>query len=182
MNITKNDGLLIYRVLHHYLTQNGSCLSQQDKEHILTVSGDLHNYLLDATSSHDSDDYEVHDDDAAVDIDDSDDEDDEVTIEVDDVLSASALEDLVSAEVISPDGQVIDLEFEKDETGETVIDALLDEGTVVIENIEIVKIVDNTISLFDGGEWHDFKFVKRVPKSWSRIIKPGLTYEVKETK
>ena len=179
MNITKNDGLLIYRVLHHYVAQNGSCLSQQDKDHINAVSGDLHNYLLDATTSHDDDD-----DDVEVNLvdDDKDDEDaDEETIEVDDALSASVLEDLVSVEVISPDGQVIDLEFERDESGESVLDAILDEGTIIIENIEIVKIVDNTISLFDGGEWHDFKFVKRVPKLWSRIIKPGLTYEVKET-
>jgi len=100
--------------------------------------------------------------------------------EITSFITAEELAKLSSALVLSPTGDKISLEFE-DVGEEDSVDVLLDNGSVIIDNVSSLRIIVNptatVIDFHDGEEWHDFS-VKKLPKSWLKVIKSNTVYGV----
>lgn len=172
MNLDKSEALMIYTVLFHYL--NTSNLDHVDVESIEDVVDRLHNFLV--GSSHDADDDDVEEDEDEDDSydeeeDDSEDEDEEdETVEL--YVTPAQASSLPPITVISPDGSKVSFEFEDIDEKE-VIDALFDNGSVIIEGVKRFLVLDGSIRLDDGEEWHAFKTTK-YPKTWKKVFPVGV--------
>ena len=79
--------------------------------------------------------------------------------------------------VTSPTGSKVSLEFE--DVGESTVDALLDEGSVILDGVSHLKVDEDSkeIHLYDGSEWHSFGF-RKLPKAWVKVLNPGVLYGV----
>jgi hypothetical protein len=100
--------------------------------------------------------------------------------EITSFITAEELANLSSALVLSPAGGKISLEFE-DVGEEDSVDVLLDNGSVIIDNVSSLRITvtpsTTVVDFHDGEEWHDFN-VKKLPKSWLKVIKVNTVYGV----
>lgn len=158
MQFTKREALFIYSTLKQHKTERELC--EEDEEKIENVLATLEGYLCEE---------EVDDVKEVVEHKD--------TITADANVTPQVLEDLQAIEVIDPSGDVVNFYFDSNGSVESV-DAYVDEGSVVIETVTHVKLVDNEIHVFDGDEWHFFNFNGKTPKAWKKILSDGLIYSI----
>lgn len=186
MKLDKSDALMLHSVLFAYVNSNVN-LDFVDVEHLQSLQERLvdfvafdHEECQDCEGSNHSDEDDTTDD---VDEDEEDEEDEfedeEEDLEeeeddeepIDTYVSAKDAAELLPIKVLSPDGSTVTLEFE-DVGDEDAVDALVDEGTVIIDSVVKVVIDEKCVSLNDGEGWHDFKVVK-LSKSWKRVFPSG---------
>ena len=174
MKLSKTDALLLHAVLFDYV-KNAKGVHNVDAEDLLYA---LKDFLTSESSDDDEDGEDDVDDDAEVDVEhdeDEDDEEDEVELpDVEGYISPAQLAELKPISVVSPAGDKVTLEFE-DVGNHDSVDALVDEGTMIIEGIVRVKTSENSVDLFDGEEWHVFT-CKKVSKLWMKTLKQGIVY------
>lgn len=209
MNIDKTQALLVYTFLFAHLgsKKTEKLFDDAALESLLDFSDSLREFLVGSDVSYsrydeestdlshecggcgsscegcDDENDEEKDDHSDDDTDDDDDDDEPVSEKsplppVDDFVTPDELHSLPSVMVTSPTGDKITLEFE-DVCEDGIVDVLLDEGSVVIESVERLKLDGKTLSLYDGDEWHSFLVQKKLPKSWTKRIKSEKIYGVK---
>jgi len=180
MKLDKSDALLLHSVLFAYVNSNVS-LEFVDINHLEDLFGRLHDFVsgeeTDTTGSLPDDseeDYDEEEDDSDVE-EEEDDEDEEVEEEptVDQYVTCLSASELSPINVYAPDGSKVSLEFE-DVGDSDSVDALLDDGGVIIDSVTCVVLTNQNIALYDRESWHDFK-VKKTPKSWCRVFPHGKT-------
>lgn len=173
MKLDKSDALMLHSILFAYVNSDGVKLEFIDVDHIASLQERMQDFITQNLDHHDDTDAEDEtdnddqdDDDEDEDEDDEDEDEDEDPIDV--FVSPNDISDLSPLKVTSPDGSTISLEFE--DVGESdFVDALLDEGTVIIQTVSKIVVSNNCVALFDGEEWHEFKFEK-LSKSWKRFF------------
>lgn len=169
MKLEKTDALLLHSVLFAYVNSNVS-LEFVDVEHL----EDLFERLQDYISSSVQEELPEESEEDYCDSDEEEQEDEEVEHDEPEIelhVTCQSASDLSPVEVVSPDGSKVTLEFE-DVDENSVVDALIDDGNVIIEQISCVVLTDKNISLYDGEEWHDFQ-IKKTPKAWKRVFPHG---------
>lgn len=169
MKLDKSDALLLHSVLFAYVNSNVS-LEFVDANHLESLFERLQDFISDASKVEAAEETSHHDDDEEDDFEDED-EDEEPEPEIEIQVACQAAADLSPMEVISPDGSKVTLEFE-DVGDASTVDALIDDGNVIIDVISRVVLTNQNVSLYDGEEWHDFQ-LKKTPKSWRRIFPHG---------
>jgi len=175
MKLSKSDALLVYTLLF-----NQSSLGRSFDDQLDDVLDRIFAYLTDGDSGYEDEEALTSEESEETEEEDeteSETEDEEESVQVDDYVPVSVLEDLSSASVTSPAGDEMTLEFEKSPTNSSSVDALLDNGTVIIEGISVVKLTEKSIELHDGSEWHVFG-CKRVPKQWRKTFEPSVSYGI----
>lgn len=171
MKISKEDSIFLYGVLFHF------SLSQDLSSDVRSRVCDLMDLLTSDPEEEIGTDLD-EDEEPSEEVDDDSDEDEVEQPSPDECISPSSLGELPQLCVVSPAGDKIQLEFE-DVDEEEHVDALLDEGTVIIDAVSHIH-VDSTgkgIRLYDGSEWHHFSITK-YPKTWSKVLTPGTQYSV----
>lgn len=177
MKIDKPDALMLHSVLFAYVNSNVN-LDFVDVEHLQSLQERLQDFITDSQedcqeASDTEEDYDESDDDND-DYDDEESEEEEEEEEEDPIdvfVAAKDAADLSPLSVVSPDGSTVSLEFEY--VGEDdMVDALIDEGTVIVDSVVKVVVDEKSVSLYDGEEWHDFKVVK-LSKYWKRFFPSG---------
>lgn len=176
MKLEKSDALLLHSIVFAYVNSDVS-LDFVDVQHLEDLQHRLSDYVTgsDATDpssvpDSDDDDYEEEEDD----YDEEDEEEDEETEEEEDAVehdfyvSCQAAGDLSPVKVVTPDGNKVSMEFEDVGDSDTV-DVLVDDGTVIIDSVEAVTLSSQTISVYDGEQWHRFA-VRKAPKSWAKLF------------
>ena len=169
MKLEKSDALLLHSIVFAYVNSNVS-LDFVDVEHLEDLQLRLSEFVTDSEGHSEECDQE-EDEDEEYDEDDSDEEDESEESPIDLFVQPKNAADLSPMKVKTPDGSSVTLEFE-DVSEDSTVDALVDEGNVIIEGILKVALTDSAASLYDGEEWHDFKIVK-LPKSWKRVFPLG---------
>ena len=180
MKLSKSDALFLYTVMWHYKSTTSS--GTEVEERLSELLGTFSNFIMgdneDEDESEDKDDKSCEDKSCQH----CDDEEEalEEQEEITSFITAEELSKLSSALVLSPAGDKISLEFE-DVGEEDSVDVLLGSGDIVIDNVSslriIVKPTATVIDFHDGEEWHDFS-VKKLPKSWLKVIKVNTVYGV----
>ena len=182
MKLSKSDALFLYGVLFHQSSTKALGYSEEDRLQDLLNS--LSEYVLGDSTETEADDHD-HDvlGDESDDVDQSDEDededessDDEASPEAEDIVKASALASLPSITVVSPAGSKVSLEFE-DIGDENSVDALLDEGSMIIDSVTHVKLNRDSVELYDSAEWHSFSF-KKPSKAWCKQLNTGVVYGV----
>ena len=184
MKLSKSDALFLYGVLFHQSSTKSLGYSEEDRLQDLLNS--LSEYVLGDSVETQADDHD-HDalGDESDDVDQSDEDedededepsDDEASPEAEDIVKASALASLPSITVVSPAGSKVSLEFE-DIGDENSVDALLDEGSMIIDSVTHVKLNRDSVELYDSAEWHSFSF-KKPSKAWCKQLNTGVVYGV----
>jgi hypothetical protein len=180
MKLSKSDALLVHSTIFSYVNSNEN-ITEEDFTELSSLRDRIHEFVTGEDDSdhedcnhceesresqhqYDDEDEEDHDDG-------SDDEDEDVIIH--DHVSCQEAADLSPISVFSPNGSKMSLEFEDVGAG-TTVDALLDDGTVIIDSISCITLTNQNIALYDGEEWHDFK-LKKSPKSWTKVFPHGKT-------
>ena len=167
MKLSKSDALFLHSFLFHALTTHHGGDVRVRLEELMEALAD---FLLsqdepeedhDETSDEDDDQEEDESDDEESD----DEEDDEDDLQHDLLLTTDALCKLQPASVTSPAGEKVTLQFEDVEV-EGAVDALVDDGSLIIADVSSLKVTKKTVELHDGSEWHVFTY-KRLPKGWS---------------
>ena len=173
MKLDKSDALLLHSVLFAYVNSNVN-LEFVDVEHLEDLFGRLQDYVsATETVSQPTDRGDV---DSEGDEDEDEDEEEEEEEEEDEpvveqFVTCQSAADLSPVSVFAPDGSKVTLEFE--DVGESnSVDALLDDGGVIIDSVTCVVLTNQNIALYDGEEWHDYK-IKKSPKSWNRVFPHG---------
>ena len=150
MKLSKSDTLFLYTVMWHYKSTTSS--GAEVEERLSELLGAFSNFIM------------------------GDNEDEEITS----FITAEELSKLSSALVLSPTGEKISLEFE-DVGEEDSVDVLLDNGSVIIDNVSALRLIitpsSTAVDFHDGEEWHVFE-VKKLPKSWSKVIESNTVYGV----
>lgn len=177
MKLDKQDALLLHSIVFAYANSNVN-LDFLDLQHLEDLQLRLSDFIThdndnDSCSDHDcaSDDEEV-DDEEEYDEDSEEYEDDEDDKPVELYVTPERAASLSPIKVISPDGAEVSFEFE-DIDEDDVVDALFDDGSVIIEDVFKLEVDEDSIRLHDGEEWHDFK-VTKYPKSWKKVIPVGV--------
>ena len=171
MKLDKPDALMLHSVLFAYVNSNVN-LEFIDVDHLQSLQERLQDFIAcEQTESSDTETEEDLDDEETNDCDEDEDEDEDEESPIDFFVQPMNADSLDQMKVKTPDGSTVFLEFE-DISEEKTVDALLDEGNVIIEGILKVAVTDNAVSLYDGEEWHDFKIVK-LPKSWKKVFPLG---------
>ena len=179
MKLSKSDALLVYTLLFNQTSSLGSSFDDQ----LDSILDSIFKYLTDEDSeAHDSseensDETNEEDEDASEDADNSEEDSEQSNVQVEDYISPLALEELSSANVTSPAGDEVSLEFEKSPSDSSTIDALLDGGTVIIEGVNTIKLTEKSVELHDGSEWHIFE-CKRIPKQWRKALDVSVVYGI----
>lgn len=179
MKLDKSDALLIHSILFAYVNARSN-MDHMDVEHLQDLQERLRDFIVDdapvtdqGTDSEEEEEEEEYDeDDDYEDEQDESDEDEEneaEDVKIDTYVDCSSAGELPAVNVLSPDGSAMSLEFE-DVDEPNNVDALLDNGTVIIEAVVAVSIENGVISLYDDEQRHDFKVVKKVPKSWNKLF------------
>lgn len=169
MKLDKSDALLLHSVLFAYANSNVA-LEFVDINHLEDLFGRLQDYVSGESESYtDSSPSDHHEEEE--DEEDYDEEDEEEEPVAEQFVTCQSASDLSPIEVFSPDGSKVKLEFE-DVGEESTVDALVDDGTIIIDAVSCVVLTNQNISLYDGEEWHDFK-IKKAPKSWVRVFPHG---------
>lgn len=178
MKIDKPDALMIHSVLFAYVNSNVN-LDFVDVEHLQSLQVRLQDFITssqeeechDCEDQTDSDDHDYEEEDEEDSHDDEEEEEDVEEDPIDLFVSAKDAADLSPLNVVSPDGSTVSLEFE-DVGEDDMVDALIDEGTVIVDSVVKVAIDEKHVSLYDGEEWHDFKIIK-LSKTWRRLFPSG---------
>ena len=174
MKLEKSDALLLHSIVFAYVNSNVS-LDFIDVEHLEDLQFRLSEFVTNEEKQSDKcvhvDDVDDDEYDEDEDEDDDDEYDEEEESPIDLFVQPMNADALDQMKVKTPDGSTVFLEFE-DISEEKTVDALLDEGNVIIEGILKVAVTDGAVSLYDGEEWHDFKIVK-LPKSWKKVFPLG---------
>lgn len=168
MKLDKSDALLIHSVLFAYVNARSN-MDHMDVDHLQDLQERLRDFIVDDApvtdqepeSEDEEDDYEEEED--------EDEEYDEEDLKIDTYIDCSSAGQLPAVSVTSPDGTKMLLEFE-DVDEPNNVDALLDDGTVIIEAVVAVCLENGVISLYDDEQRHDFKVTKKVPKSWTKLF------------
>ena len=176
MKLSKSDALLIHSTL--YMTYNTQgVLSEDYRDQIGDILDDLSDFLIEDESDStlpgvdhedltDDSSSEVYDEDE-----DEDEDEDKDEPQPEEFITGKDADELTPISVISPSGAKVSLEFE--DVGEKdTVDALLDDGGIIIDSVSCVVLDRHEISLYDGESWHDFK-VRKIPKQWSKTFKAG---------
>ena len=163
MRLNKTDALLVHAVLFRHACENDSDPRVED------LLADLEDFIVSSDSNDEEDDDDV-DDEVEVEATESDFE----LPEVDEHLTPASLSDLPALNVTSPTGEKVTFEFE-DVGADDSVDVLVDEGTVILDNVLRVKVLADQIELFDSEEKHVFG-VKKLPKTWAKVLKVGVVY------
>ena len=181
MKLSKSDALFLYTVMWHYKSTTSS--GTEVEERLSELLGTFSNFIMGDNEDEDESESEDEDEESCQHCDDDDEEEEEAIEEQEEITSfitAEELSKLSSALVLSPTGDKISLEFE-DVGEEDSVDVLLDSGSIVIDNVSSLRIIVNptatVIDFHDGEEWHDFS-VKKLPKSWLKVIKSNTVYGV----
>lgn len=171
MKIDKPDALMLHSVLFAYVNSNVN-LEFIDVDHLQSLQERLQDFITDSQEEcQEASDTEEDYDDSDDDYDDEDEESEEEEDPINVFVAAKDAADLSPLSVVSPDGSTVSLEFE-DVGEDDMVDALIDEGTVIVDSVVKVAIDEKSVSLYDGDEWHDFKVVK-LSKSWKRFFPSG---------
>ena len=201
MNLDRTQALLVYTFLFAHLNSEkteqmfdgesySSLKDLQDQLRDFLVGGDVNYSRYEEESDDSAEDHcdacescdSCDDDTEGENEDNNEDDEDEDEVsqpDADDFLTTGLLNDLSSVLVTSPTGSKITLEFE-DIDEDDIVDVLLDEGSVIIESVNRLKVSGKTIEVFDGEEWHAFLMEKKLPKSWSKKIKNDVVYGFKK--
>lgn len=178
MKINKSDALLIHSTL--YMAYNAQdFLSEDYRSQVGDILDDLNDYLVESDGDsvcHHSDaqtDQTIDDDYEEDDEEEEDECEEEEEPQPEELVSSKDAADLPPIIVVSPSGSKVTLEFE-DVGEEHTVDALLDDGGIIIDSVSCVVLGKEEISLYDGEGWHDFK-VKKIPKQWSKFFTLGKT-------
>lgn len=169
MKLDKSDALLLHSILFAYVNSNVS-LEFVDVNHLEDLFERLQEYVTVNSSGSSEEPEEIEDD--CCDSDDQEqeqEEDEEPEAELH--VTCQSASELSPVEVTSPDGSKVTLEFE-DVGEDATVDALVDDGNVIIDAISCVVLTNQNISLYDGEEWHDFQ-IKKAPKTWKRVFPHG---------
>lgn len=171
MKLDKSDALTIYSVLFHYL--NTTTPNHVDGEHLADIYDRLHDFLSSEENTHCHEDTsqredEEYEEDYEEEEDDELDEEDEEESSVEIFVTPAHVSDLAPIKVTSPDGSVLSFEFE-DVDADDVVDVLIDDGSVIIEDVFKVIVEADVLRLHDGDQWHDFKLGK-LPKAWKKTF------------
>ena len=177
MKIDKPDALMLHSVLFAYVNSNVN-LEFIDVDHLQSLQERLQDFITQAQEDepHDCETEEELDTEESDDYDEDEDEDDVGTSDEQDeqievFVTAKDVSDLSPLRVVSPDGSTVSLEFE-DVGEDDMVDALIDEGAIIVDSVVKLVVDEKCVSLHDGEEWHDFKVVK-LSKSWRRAFPMG---------
>ena len=176
MKLDKSDALLIHSVLFAYVNARSN-MDHMDVDHLQDLQERLRDFIIDDApvtnqaphSDEAEEDYEEDEDDYEEEDEEYEEEEDEWKIDT--FVSPEAAGELSPITVTSPDGSKVSLEFEDVDENDNV-DALLDDGTVILEGVTSVAYVDGMIRLYDGENFNDFK-VRKFPKAWNKMFPKG---------
>lgn len=178
MKLEKSEALTIYSVLFHYLSTSNHAPSRATIEDVLDR---LHHFLSEEESSqHPMDDSQEEDqeyeDSSSEDENEDEEYEDEDDVEEDDepaelFVDPAAASELPPINVTTPDGSTLSFEFE-DIGEDEIVDVLIDEGSVIIEDVFKVLNQPGVIQIHDGEEWHSFK-IGKLPKAWKKMFPVG---------
>lgn len=182
MKLSKSDALFLYTVMWHYKSTTSS--GTEVEERLSELLGAFSNFIMgdneDEDESEDEEDKNSHKEDKSCQHCDEEEEALEEQEEITSFITAEELSKLSSALVLSPTGEKISLEFE-DVGEEDSVDVLLDNGSVIIDNVSALRLIitpsSTAVDFHDGEEWHVFE-VKKLPKSWSKVIESNTVYGV----
>lgn len=174
MKLDKSDALLIHSIFFAYVNARSN-MDHMDVDHLQDLQERLRDFIVDDApltdkepDSEESEYDEEEDDDYEEEEDEEEDEEVE-DLKIDTYVDCSSAGELPAVNVTSPDGSKMTLEFEDVDEPDNV-DALLDDGTVIIEAVVAVRIENGVISLYDDEQRHDFKATKKLPKAWSKLF------------
>jgi hypothetical protein len=148
-----------------------------DLEHLQELQECLRDFIIENHPQADQESHETVDEDEDEDDyveeeeDEYEEEEEEEEWKIDTYVSPEDAGELSPITVTSPDGSKVTLEFEDVDEHDNV-DALLDDGTVILEGVSSVSFVDGSIRLYDGENLNDFK-VRKLPKSWLKLFPKG---------
>jgi len=174
MKLSKSDALFLYTVMWHYKSTTSS--GDEVEERLSELLGTFSNFIMG-----DNEDESEEEEEEEEEEDDDDDEDESSTDkpevpEVANWLADTEVDKLQPANVSYSDGSTTSLEFECCDNPDTV-DAILD--SEIIPGVHAIELSKDSINIWEPEcGWHTFKFVKKCPKSWSRLLKAGLIYGV----
>jgi len=182
MKISKTEAFFLNSVLFAFRTDANKVLQSYELEDLEDLEGRLRIYCLESsTGDHQSESSEDEEADE-----DEDDEPEESSTnkphvpKFDVLLSDTELDKLPSVNVSYSDGATTSLEFECSNCPGTV-DVILD--SEIIPDVYAIKLSKESISIwvFEAG-WQTFKFVKKSPKLWSRLLKADLVHGISNEK
>ena len=173
MKLDKSDALLIHSVLFAYVNARSN-MDHMDVDHLQDLQERLRDFIVDDAPLTDKEpdssesEYDEEEDDYVEEVEEEEDDKAE-DLKIDTYVDCSSAGELPAVNVTSPDGSKMTLEFEDVDEPDN-IDALLDNGTVIIDAVVAVRIENDTISLYDDEQRHDFKATKKLPKAWSKLF------------
>jgi len=173
MKLSKSDALLVHSLLFHGSTLN---LSHDILDRVADLLSSLENFLLSSSEDDSSEEDTDAEEDEDEDEEDSESEEEDEDIEHDAVLASDELQGLPVANVTSPAGDKVTLQFE-DVDSNGAVDALLDDGSVIISDVSSIVVKQKTIELHDGEEWHVFTF-RKLPRAWLKTFELDTVYGV----
>lgn len=155
-------------------------MTSEDVDVLDRVIEDLRHFVLigETNTSDNSSEEEVEEEE----VDDDDEEDEETSDEeseepeADQYLTPVTLDSLPKLRVNTPSGEIGFLEFE-DVGEDDSVDVLYDDGTIIIDSVTHLKVSGNTISAWDGDQWHDFTF-KKYSKRWESVLAKDVVFGV----
>ncbi len=183
MKLSKSDALFLYTVMWHYKSTTSS--GAEVEERLSELLGTFSNFIIDDNEDEsEEEEKKSHKEDKSCQHCDEEEEALEEQEEITSFITAEELSKLSSALVLSPTGEKISLEFE-DVGEEDSVDVLLDSGSVIIDNVSALRLIitpsSTAVDFHDGEEWHVFE-VKKLPKSWSKVIESNTVYGVGKDK
>jgi len=167
MKLSKSDALFLHSFIFHALSSEHSGDVRVKLEVLMESLADS---LLSSEETQDQEDEEEEEEESEEDEEEESEEDEE--IEHDSFLSPVTIGKLPPASVTSPSGEKVSLQFE-DVDMEGAVDALIDDGSVIINEVSTIKVTAKTVELHDGAEWHLFSY-KKLPREW-RVLKVNST-------
>lgn len=172
MRLSKSDALFLHKILFHYTLSapNFDSLAPGDIDTLEAIVQELRSFILNDVDGISSSESPQHD--ANVETEDSQDSDE--FEDPDAEVSADDLEGLKPMFVTTPTGQKASLEFEAIGDG---VDALIDGGSLIIDEVTHLRVHPDAIELYSGDEWHEFPF-KKIPKDWVALLEKEKLYEI----
>lgn len=196
MKINKSEALFLYAFLWNQ-KYNQTPLDSEDENRMLDLLDSAKEFLTSFDDGHEEcdDDYcddcgnssdedgDLYLDEVVVDVDDVEDDDSEDEDDVDEsnededleeneepscFVSATDLSDLPKIKVTDEEGNKVSIEFDANDTSNSV-DVLLDEGSVIIDEVRLIRLTSTSIEIHDGDDWLKFTF-KKAPKTWANLF------------
>lgn len=174
MRLSKTDALFLYKTLYHYDAIVDNDVSLYDVDALNDFLHRVESFLTTESSASSEEEEEEEEADPQ-----EEDYEGEETpaVEADAEVDSVPLTNLPHATVTSSDGTKTTLEFDFSNREDTV-DALLDGGSILIEDVEFLKLNASSIELYADGAWHTYTFRRKSPSSWSKLLEEGTIYAV----